>query len=417
MKSIFFFFAFLVLFSGFVSSQAVQVDFVKDSYLSGETVQAEVVADNVETSLKSNMLKLYQNGSFVSTSFNLIKLNSTYYYLYFDLDNDFSGGHELVFENVLFSENGSTHQSDFSFDLNVQVTNSSVFLINPGFVKADNLQFNNLFYVYLFNQGDEFVNVGVNSEDSFIDFSVDIVSLSAGGSGYFTIYLSDLLVSGESGIKYVDLSSGPFGYSLPIWLGFDEETVDVEEGGVYFVESSEFFEVTINKGELLEGGYVRFENGFDYTVDLNFNLTGGLDEVVSLEYGSLNDVEPGEIVSLGLGHVYYYDKDKYTSKLKKTEEKARASELGIWKKSSRFGCLELVKLKYEEEERCNNQEQLIIENKCESFSAVIKDDATHLYDVNLKQGSFVRNFSCIWNNNGDSVYIWDDEGLVLFYRY
>ena len=96
------------------------------------------------------------------------------------------------------------------------------------------------------------------------------------------------------------MSSGPFGYSLPIWLGFDEETVDVEEGGVYFVESSEFFEVTINKGELLEGGYVRFENGFDYTVDLNFNLTGGLDEVVSLEYGSLNDVEPGEIVSLGL---------------------------------------------------------------------------------------------------------------------
>jgi hypothetical protein len=299
MKYIIFCFLFVILFSGFVVSQ-VEVDFVKDSYFSGETVQAEIIVSNLDDNLRSNMLELYQDGSDVPTSFNLVKLDSTNYYLYFDLGGDFSGDYDLVFEDIIFSENGSTHQSDFSFPLSVQETNNSIFSINPGFVKADDLQFNNLFYVYLFNRGDEGINIVVDPEDDFVDVSTNVVPLSPQESGYFTIYLSDLLISGESGMKYVNLLSGSFGYSLPVWLGSVEDTVDVEESGVYFVENSEFFDVTVNEGESLEGGYVRFKNGLDYAIDVRFRLTGNLDEVIDLEFESLEDVGPQEVVSLGL---------------------------------------------------------------------------------------------------------------------
>jgi hypothetical protein len=299
MKYVVFCFLFVILFSGFVVSQ-VEVDFVKDNYFSGETVQAEIIVSNIEDNLRSNMIELYQNSSSVPASFNLIKLNSTNYYLYFDLSDDFSGDYDLVFEDVIFNENGSTHQSDFSFPLSVQETNNSIFSISPGFVKADDLQFNNLFYVYLFNRGDEGINIVVDPEDDFVDVSTNVVPLSSHESGYFTIYLSDLLISGESGMKYVSLLSGSFGYILPVWLGSEDETVEVEEEGVYFVENSEFFEVTVNEGESLDGGYVRFKNGLDYSIGVQFRLTGNLDEVVDLEFESLDNIEPQEVVSLGL---------------------------------------------------------------------------------------------------------------------
>jgi len=299
MKSIFFFFVFLVLFSGFVSSGAVEVDFVKDSYFSGETVQAEVIVDSVE-SLRSNMIKLYQNDSPITASFNLVKLNSSFHYLYFDLRNNLVGNYDLVFEDVIFTENGSTHQSDFVFPLIVEDTNNSIFYMNPGFVKADDLQFNNLFYVYLLNRGSENINILLSSEYDFIDLSTDVVPLSSNDAEYFTIYLSDFLVDGETGMKYVDLSSGSFGYSLPVWLGFGEETVEVEDGGVYFVENSDFFDVTVDEGDTLEGGYIRFENSLDYATDVQFTLTGNLEDVVELEFESIEDVEPQETITLGL---------------------------------------------------------------------------------------------------------------------
>jgi hypothetical protein len=300
LKLFFISFLFFVLLSGFVSSQAVNVDFVKDSFFSGETVQAEVFVDGLEFNLESNMLNLFQNDSSVSINPHLIKINSSYYYLYFDLDEEFSGNHNLIFEDVIFSENGSTYQSDFSFSFDVQETNSSIFSISPGFVKADDLQFNNLFYVYLFNNRDEEIDVVLNSEYSFIDLSSTLVHLNGGSSGFFTIYLSELLVSNESDIKFVDIFSGSFGYNLPVWFGNTEDVVEVSGDGVYFVEGSEFFDVTVEKGETLSGGYVRFENGFDYAVDLEFSLTGNLDDVIELEFESLENVEPSEIVSLGI---------------------------------------------------------------------------------------------------------------------
>jgi len=124
-----------------------------------------------------------------------------------------------------------------------------------------------------------------------------------------------------------------------------------------------------------------------------------------------------EILRQGFANFYSYNEDKYTSRLKKAEEDARENERGLWKKSSKAGCIELVNLQYVEQERCHNQEKIILENKCEKLELILKDDANHIYNIDVQKGRFEMNFSCVWNDEGDSVMIRDEEGMILFYRY
>lgn len=124
-----------------------------------------------------------------------------------------------------------------------------------------------------------------------------------------------------------------------------------------------------------------------------------------------------QILENGLGNLYYYEQDSHYNEMKKAEERARNKELGIWKKSDNFGCIQLIELQYQEQERCKNQEQLILKNNCETINAILKDDATHIYNLRLDNGLSTKNFSCIWNDDGDSLYLSDESGLLLFYRY
>lgn len=131
-----------------------------------------------------------------------------------------------------------------------------------------------------------------------------------------------------------------------------------------------------------------------------------------------NELINSEILKHGLASLYVYEKDEYYSELKKAEQDARDNNLGLWKQSLNLGCIELIKLKYEEDgNRCTNQEQLILNNKCSSMKIIIKDDANHIEQVSIATGTYTQNFSCVWNDDGDSLYIRDDSGLLLFYRY
>jgi len=127
------------------------------------------------------------------------------------------------------------------------------------------------------------------------------------------------------------------------------------------------------------------------------------------------------ILSNGLAHLYVYEEDKWYDELASAEEFARMNELGIWKKSLLSGCIKLVELKYEEDGgRCIDGERLILSNSCGfSVDVLIKDEATHIYHETLDVGLFEKNFSCVWNDDGDSVFVWEegDDGLLIFYRY
>ena len=120
-----------------------------------------------------------------------------------------------------------------------------------------------------------------------------------------------------------------------------------------------------------------------------------------------------ELLVNGLATLYYYEHDDHYSELKKAEEFARLNQKGLWKKSPNSNCLELIKLKTDE------PEQLVLKNNCNTeLNIIFKDDATHIYRETINSNSvFTKTFSHIWNDAGDSIYIRDDKGLLIFYRY
>lgn len=124
-----------------------------------------------------------------------------------------------------------------------------------------------------------------------------------------------------------------------------------------------------------------------------------------------------ELIKKGLAHTYYYEKDQYYNQLKKAEQQAQQNQKGIWQPSQNSNCIELIKLKYKENKRCTNQEELTLNNKCNTLNITIKDKATHIYEKQLETGIYTQNFSCIWNNQGDALFIYDNSGMILYYEY
>ena len=119
------------------------------------------------------------------------------------------------------------------------------------------------------------------------------------------------------------------------------------------------------------------------------------------------------IIQKGFAHLYYYEKDEHYKTLEQAEQEARENQRGMWKPSPNSACVELIELEHDE------PESLTLQNNCNKIiNITIKDEATHIYHETLQPNSqFTKNFSHIWNTGGDSLFVWDEQGLVLFYRY
>jgi endonuclease YncB( thermonuclease family) len=222
-----------------------------------------------------------------------------------------------------------------------------------------------------------------------------------------------------SGIFYYQLAEDSDDYytTATVVRVIDGDTIEIENGqkvrmlGINTPEKSQTFsgEATeFLKSQVLDKE-VRLEiHGTDrYGRFLGYVFVGGQ---------NVNE----QILWEGFGTLYYYGRDDHYNDLKKAEKNARDSGMGLWVASTKADCIKLVSLTYEETpKRCTNTEELVLENTCdEDLDVVIKDDATHIYEeVILGNSVFRKNFSCIWNDAGDSVYVSDGEGMVLFWRY
>jgi endonuclease YncB( thermonuclease family) len=115
----------------------------------------------------------------------------------------------------------------------------------------------------------------------------------------------------------------------------------------------------------------------------------------------------------GLATLYYYEKDSYYDTLKKAEEHARTNQIGLWKPSPNANCITVKIFKTSE------PEQLTLQNTCSRpITLTYKDDATHTYNITIEKYALHTDyFSHIWNDNGDTLYIYDTQGLIKFQRY
>ncbi|MFH0712080.1 MAG: thermonuclease family protein [archaeon] len=120
-----------------------------------------------------------------------------------------------------------------------------------------------------------------------------------------------------------------------------------------------------------------------------------------------------QILKQGLATLYYYEKDNYYEKLKQAEEFARLNQKALWQKSPDANCIEIIKFQTDE------PEILILQNTCDKIlNITFKDDANHIYNEILNPKSqLTKTTSHIWNDDGDTIYIRDEKGLLIFQRY
>lgn len=134
----------------------------------------------------------------------------------------------------------------------------------------------------------------------------------------------------------------------------------------------------------------------------------------TLAYIFHNSININEQLLLnGLATLYYYDHDSYYNTLKKAEDYARTNKLGLWQTSPNANCITIRIFKI------NEPEQLTLENTCNyEINLTYKDDATHIYNATIEPyGLHTQTFSHIWNDEGDTLYIYDTQGLIKFQRY
>lgn len=169
-----------------------------------------------------------------------------------------------------------------------------------------------------------------------------------------------------------------------------------DKGMLYCNEATQFSRQVENKTVMLES-----HGGDQY---------GRILAYVYLDDKMINN----EIVRAGLAHLYYYEMDSHYNTLKESESYARLNGLGIWKPSLYKSCFSLIDFKHTEPER------VVLQNSCNrSFNLVMKDDASaHIVKKTISANSIIQqNSSHVFNDAGDSLYVWDDSGLVIFERY
>ena len=228
----------------------------------------------------------------------------------------------------------------------------------------------------------------------------------------------------------------------------DGDTVEFQNGdrvrliGINTPERGQFYytEATERLKELVEGEAVGLEKDVS-----DKDQYGRL-----LRYIHVGDMFVNlEMVRGGYANVYFISPNtKYLNLFIEAETVAKNAKRGIWQSSNLSMCIGIYYFHWNAEgDDCNNinDEYVVFSNSCPysiSLSGwTVKDEATHIYtfhdytlaamstitlytssgtdtSTELYWGSSGKTCNAVWNNDGDTLYLRDDEGkLVLSYSY
>ena len=186
----------LILLSGLVSATPLDVIFIKDNYFVGETIQGEIFLDDIISSISPGIMSLQKADSDVYFSPYLINLGSSHYFFYFGSTNLEGGDYHLIFNNIIYSLNGTTQQNDFNFSMGLNESNHSIISFSPGFLDA---RYGSMFDIYVKNEGLIPIDISLSSDAQFIESSEQNIHLDFEESKLVTIYVSGLMSQETTG--------------------------------------------------------------------------------------------------------------------------------------------------------------------------------------------------------------------------
>src|SRR3989344_14305 len=198
----------------------------------------------------------------------------------------------------------------------------------------------------------------------------------------------------------------------------DGDTIELGDGRVVRLVNIN----TPEKGENGAGEALRFLQNYENST-VGIEITGIekygrlLGRVYAPEYLNL------EIVRLGLGHEFLVNGGEIRDFWEAQREAIERGD-GIWQTSDYYGCLQ--------GEINKKDEYVTLERRCNvSIDGwTIKDETTHKYTVedtgsetfylysgkgNATKESFYWKRGNVWNDDRDSIFIRDREGVIVFY--
>ena len=164
------------------------------------------------------------------------------------------------------------------------------------------------------------------------------------------------------------------------------------------------------------------------SVELEIIETDKYDRILARVYTQEDEYLNLKLVEKGFASKFLV-REEELEKFVKAESKAIELELGIWKKSDYFACLESVILPEEE--------KIIITNNCHKINMlnfILKDESRKQYEfknieidtskpITLHSGKgsdnetdIFWNIENVWNNNRDTLYLFDSKGKITHYH-
>jgi hypothetical protein len=292
----------ILLIVGNVHGFSFDFHFSSLDYSPGETVQLELSVNGVlEGELKNDDLNLMCSGENIGFVPNLLKVNNSFYYLFFNLGNFELGECLLSFDDVIYYENGFLKQANFETNFNIVDKNSSTIYVDPAGIIFNDFSSQSFILMNLFNSNEEDIFVSISSDLSFIEFGEN-VNIGSGEFVDINLYFSEFGYNGEKfGRILLEFTNNTF--EIPIWMniisGENDSLLIVDNitqvvgPKIEVLQGVEGFSLIISKlGD--KSGYVLIQNnGIDLGL-VEFKLSGNVSEIVDLQNDKLENFNSGD---------------------------------------------------------------------------------------------------------------------------
>lgn len=287
-------------------SSAVDINFFKEKYMSGDSVQTEIDFGNLSLiqPLTYSNIKLYNNENKIPLNLNLYKIENKSF-VYFDLPALEAKDYNFVLEDIIYSEKGILKRGNFN--KNLTVVDGRGISVNPALIYLNIESWENpRIAIEIKNKASEDITVSFETSSDIIKFNREDRLIEQGKIYVLSMvldmrtYVDSKFKSGLV-IKYLNGS-----YKIPIIVNrpstiisedgkiSEISNVSVSEVGLKFAEEGDRVNRSLRKEDSLEGP-LRFKNlGTEIVYNLNFELTEDLANIVKYNYSGDYKLEGGE---------------------------------------------------------------------------------------------------------------------------
>ncbi len=265
---------------------AQEINFLQESYLPGETLQAEILLPNLVSEISAKDIIITPKLGFIFK-----KLSDEYYFIYLNLPEDIGDGeYNLEIKNILYKENNVLKETSisnkFKIDSSIQ---RDLFTIQPAIL--DFKETTPYLKIIIENKESKTIILSINTTNELIKTSIKQATIPSNSQKSINVYTEKL----EKGTKEF-LAIGH--YQIPIWI-LEGIPIATTKGvfSFYIIEGDKELLLDELKAELNQN-QIAYENIFiknllnESVYNLSISLTGDLKQIIELETEFLEEFKP-----------------------------------------------------------------------------------------------------------------------------